>query len=906
MATERLTGIVSARISDFKRKMAEVRTMTTRFTSREAEKQIDANTTPFKQKMIEARTSIAKFNRESTVDVDGNNKPLERVLNESRAKIANFNRRTEKEIGADTSELHRKLTAAKIAIKSMPKRALVEINARTDDFERRIDDLAKSIRSFQTVGGNMFKGGLWSMLPTISPMLAGLAATIGMLGNSVGVAAGGLMGMASSLVAAASGAGMLAPFLITIGNDLANVYKNVERGSAEWRNLSQSTRNAVTALDKFVATYQNIESKIKGTVMQGFANYINAAETAMGMAEPAIVGMAGAFKRLGKTLQNNLKAPDVKAFFDYIAKAAPRAFENWGKILGNFTMGLLNMFRAFDPLAKSMEQGFLNMSSSFREWADQLGKSKKFQQFIKYTKENGPKLLSIFGNIVKGLVGMFSAFAPLSADMLTGLQKLTEKFQIWGETLSQNKQFQSFIAYVRKNGPVMLDVLGRLVKFIGHILTGMGFWGEKILKVVDGFLQWSNSMMKANPIIEKIIGGISILIGSFMAITPAIIAFRTLFSGAFSFVWRLFMPFKVGIVNGMKLLGRYAGSVAKTYGKHLGKIGKGFMWLVGKIGGFIGRIAFMLGEFVLTMAKTVGKVLMWAGRLAKGFLIHAARFAAGWVVAMGPVGWVIAAVVALVALIIWKWDEVKKWTVKIWKSVTSWLSKTWDTVSSKASQFLTKIVNYVRDKFSRAKQRAVTLATNMKDNILDIFRNIREGISNKMQEAKEAISDKIKSALDFVTGMGSSFLDAGKGLIEQMAKGIENAAGKVISKVKNLASEVRDFLPFSPAKTGPLKDIGKLNFGGPIAGSIQKALPKVKRAMANMLALPEMQMPQMASINTPSSYGGSLDGAVSSSNTTNKTENNTPVTINIYDAEDDTIAEIKRFFNNFEREVTSS
>jgi phage-related protein len=105
---------------------------------------------------------------------------------------------------------------------------------------------------------------------------------------------------------------------------------------------------------------------------------------------------------------------------------------------------------------------------------------------------------------------------------------------------------------------------------------------------------------------------------------------------------------------------------------------------------------------------------------------------------------------------------------------------------------------------------------------------------------KETTVKNFEAIVDFVKGLGKTFYNAGKGLIDMMAKGIKNAAGKVLTEMKDIAKKARDFLPFSPAKVGPLSDLDKLDFGNPIADSITKATPTIQSMMGDMLNLPEI------------------------------------------------------------------
>src|SRR5690606_41662381 len=52
-----------------------------------------------------------------------------------------------------------------------------------------------------------------------------------------------------------------------------------------------------------------------------------------------------------------------------------------------------------------------------------------------------------------------------------------------------------------------------------------------------------------------------------------------------------------------------------------------------------------------------GAKWVWLGVVA---LVNAARVALAWFIAMGPIGWIIAILIALVAVFILFWDEIKR------------------------------------------------------------------------------------------------------------------------------------------------------------------------------------------------------------------------------------------------------
>lgn len=84
--------------------------------------------------------------------------------------------------------------------------------------------------------------------------------------------------------------------------------------------------------------------------------------------------------------------------------------------------------------------------------------------------------------------------------------------------------------------------------------------------------------------------------------------------------------------------------------------------------------AVWVGSVVASAATGTANFLISAGRVVGGWalmavqsLFHAGRMALAWFIALGPVGWVIAAVVGLAAIVIANWDKISSWTKAMWE-----------------------------------------------------------------------------------------------------------------------------------------------------------------------------------------------------------------------------------------------
>lgn len=125
----------------------------------------------------------------------------------------------------------------------------------------------------------------------------------------------------------------------------------------------------------------------------------------------------------------------------------------------------------------------------------------------------------------------------------------------------------------------------------------------------------------------------------------------------------------------------------------------------------------------------------------------------------------------------------------------------------------------------------------------------------------------------------ASFHSHGVALMETLAAGIRAGAGAAVGAVRDVAQQLRDHLPHSPAKTGPLSDLDKIKFSETLALGIRPgpAVAAASAVAAGMLAAvsspipagPVVASPAPVSAGVPASPapagggGGGAAGAIS-------------------------------------------
>lgn len=744
-------------------------------------------------------------------------------------------------VGARITEFRKKMAQVNKIARGIPNKIVVEVEARVDKFQRKMDKLANTIRTFSTIAQNAIGGGMLMVSPASVPIIVALAGALASLGPMIGVIGGSTFALATAFGFAGSAA-------LAFG---AAAIPTITKLFDETAKLTSEQKAAKKEFTKFQDTWKGITKDLEKPVLKAFGKAMEIANKTLKMARPLFDSAAKAVNNLLISLDASLDSPPIKAFFDYMNKQAGPMLETIGKASGNFIKGFMSMMTAFGPLAEDTAKGFLNMSKGFSDWAAGLSKSKKFQSFVDYINENMPKIRAIFRDALAGLTYFFAAFGPLSSDMMTGLQDMMGRFKEWAKTLGENKQFQEFIGYIRDNAPKVIALIGNLTDFLINLGIGLAPIGSAILDIVNNVLAWTNSMMESHPVIGKIISVLVVLAGGLIAMTPLILAFSTLFKGALTSIWVATSMMRAKFVLGMsmmvksmitttiKMIATTATFIAKwaLIGAQSlingAKVAAAWVLATGKamvtaLASMVVTTATFIAKWALIGTKATinavkvaaawtlstgaamatalaGMIATSATFIAKWALIgaksllHAGKVAAAWFIALGPVGWVIGTIIGLVILIIANWEKVKSVTIKIWTAISDWVVTTAKAIAKSVSEKFTEIV---------------------------------QAISEKMSEAKETVVNIGNGILDFFSGI--DLYASGQAIIQSAIDGLVSMKQNILGKVEDIVGAVRDFWPFSPAKTGPLSDIHKMDFGGPIGKSINKAKSSVARSMSSL------------------------------------------------------------------------
>jgi len=257
-------------------------------------------------------------------------------------------------------------------------------------------------------------------------------------------------------------------------------------------------------------------------------------------------------------------------------------------------------------------------------------------------------------------------------------------------------------------------------------------------------------------------------------------------------------------------------------------------------------IAAAIGPVLLILGKVVGAVGTMIGVFTKLKGAFTAVTAVSKIfnasLLANPVTWVIAAIVALIAVIValWKnWDEVSQWlseswewlkgtataifqaigdflsgiwesiketAVSVWTSITEFFSNAWNGIKELVSSVFGAIADFfigiwdkIKEIFNAAlsfiinlfmKYHPIGLIISHWDEITAFFSRTWDNIKNIFNRALEAIRNVINNVWNGVKNVTSSVWNGIKGVMTGIVDGIKNVIGTAFNWIGNTISKV--------------------------------------------------------------------------------------------------------------------
>lgn len=193
-----------------------------------------------------------------------------------------------------------------------------------------------------------------------------------------------------------------------------------EQGTAGARNLAYALGELTpmqaalyTGFLRLRDAFQAWAQSLEPAVIPLFLSGMGLVERMLPQLTPLVLAAAGAFETLLARASDALGSPFWRTFFDYLAGSAGPAIVGFGTILGNLARGFAGLLMAFWPFAAGMTGGLVELTSRFAQWGADLGQSEGFRTFISYIQTVWPPLKETLLAIGRAFVAITTALAPL-------------------------------------------------------------------------------------------------------------------------------------------------------------------------------------------------------------------------------------------------------------------------------------------------------------------------------------------------------------------------------------------------------------------------------------------------------------------------------------------------------------
>ncbi|UXS43737.1 phage tail protein [Staphylococcus delphini] len=807
---------INAIIKNFERGVRKVQRLAKTSVPNEIETEIKANTSKFQRALTKAKAMAQKW-RKHTVNLGMETKEYKANLEKAKAQVAKFKQHkvdlklSNKELMAkykatkETVEAWRKhvvkldldASPAEMALKGFKEDLIdltkhkfdidtgrwklggkftkefneIEGQARTSfgrikkvmaktwhdggealsDFSDKMDHLATRIRTFGTVFSHHIKGVLVASFQALIPVIAGLVPVVMAVGNALKVVTGGALALAGALAIGAGG-------VVAFGAMGISAIKMLNDGTLK---ATSATKKYEKALDGVKDTWTDIIKQNQSQIFTTMANGLNTVKVALQGLNPFFSGVSSQMEKASASVLKWAKTSNVaKKFFEEMGTTGVSIFGDLLRSAGQFGAGMVSMFTQLMPLFKWSSQWLQRLGEDFNKWVNSAKGQNAIKEFMNYTKTNLPIIGNIFKNTFAGVNNLLKAFAGNSTNIFKALEDMTAKFRDWSETVGKSEGFKKFVKYVEENGPVIMKLIGDIVRILVAFGKAMAPIASGLLKLIGKIVEFTAALFENHPNIARFFGILTILGGAFWALLTPIIFVSTILKNVF-------------------------GKSLFDVLKHVVKFAKVSTLLSGAFNLIKGAIGLLLNPIGNLM-----KILpVLGGALASISL---------------PIWIVIGAIIALAGFIIYLWntnEDFRKVVIKAWDEirqkvgeaidgVKKWLSDLW----SKIQETLQPIMPLLQQLGTIANQVLGVVFISLINGLMVAL----QGLWTLIQIVFTAIGTIISVVIQLIVGIFTAFIQflSGdfSGAWETLKNTIANVGETIWQGIQSIWNTISQFL----------------------------------------------------------------------------------------------------------------
>lgn len=628
---------------------------------------------------------------------------------------------------------------------------------------------------------------------------------------------------------------------------LSNLLGVLGKGTA-FSAMATGAAGAASAIGPLLSTVSAL-----GTAVVG----LGAAVPAFATAGAAVIGtLTLAFQGLGDAIAGDEEALEklagpAREFVGVIEDLKPAWEDIQKSVQGKFFEGLSGTFKEVAgnvlPRLKDgltgVADGLSDMAAAALDAADSPRFLAGLTDVLDATEAGLKTASEGMGGFVRGFGILMSAFAPLIERAGLAVANLGENFETWMEHARSTGQLNSLIETMLDTLSTLGGIVQNLGSVLGSVFSAANEQGGGLLGVIEtltGRLAEFFNSAKGQDALNTFFTALSAVAD---AVVPIVLELASAFgedlAPKFAEIAQEVGPTLAELV---RELGDAIGQIdAAELAAGLVSVLDAVIPLVGPLGEFLGWVTSIKGLVpAIVIALGLWTVAQWA--------LNAALYA-------NPIVWIIAAVIALIAIIVLlvaNWDTVSKaivdasnWLYDMWVTIFTAIGDFFVGIWNTISDFFVGVWNSIKNFFVNVWNAIANHARTQVNAILAVvgwFANLPGKVAGWFQSVKDSAVNKLTSLVDWVKGLpgrimsalgdlGSLLKDAGMDLLRGLIDGIESMWNSVQDKLSDLTNSLPDWKGPAERDRTILGPAGEMVIGGFVDG-LERAIPSVQRALS--------------------------------------------------------------------------
>lgn len=235
------------------------------------------------------------------------------------------------------------------------------------------------------------------------------------------------------------------------------------------------------------------------------------------------------------------------------------------------------------------------------------------------------------------------------------------------------------------------------------------------------------------------------------------------------------------------------------------------------------KLAEIVAEFITWSADVIDKIITWAADFISTIVTWGSDLVSEVATTLGNV---------VIDFIKWTMDVIAKiieWASDFLSEIKTGMSNAFDAFAQGLSDMVRDLITKGGNMVANIASTFVDFVKEVADGILEALGEFIQGlmefpvaVTNQAVTVIKNVGTMLSDILEAITGKITDFREAGKNIIRAIGNGIGDMKDWAVGKMNSVVSGIRNLMPFSPAKEGPLKDIMKVNIIGSIAETMEK------------------------------------------------------------------------------------